>query len=202
MYSVVMMMALSGGAEVPDFGWRHCCGCCGGGHVIARHWGWRHGCCGCCGGCYGCACTGCMGCVGGIGVGGAPVMPSAETMAYFPEASTFYPRPGPFLVPKDDVQNVNFQNTDARPAVIVVTVPANAKVTFNGWTSSSRSTTRRFKTPILEHGKEYAYSLRVELLQDGQNRVQTHQVVVRAGQETEVPIHFNKVALTQTQFEE
>jgi uncharacterized protein (TIGR03000 family) len=129
-------------------------------------------------------------------------MPSADVMAFFPDSSTFYPRPGPFLVPKGEVENVNFQNTDARPAVIVVTVPAGAKVTFNGWTSSSTTTTRRFKTPVLEPGKEYAYTLRAELMQNGQNLVQTHQVVVRAGQETEVPIRFAKVALTQTQFEE
>jgi uncharacterized protein (TIGR03000 family) len=127
-------------------------------------------------------------------------MPSADAMAFFPDATTFYPRPGPFLVPKDEVQNVNFQNTEARPAVILVTVPVGAKVTFNGWTSSSTSTTRRFQTPALEPGKEYAYTLRAELLQDGQTLVQNHQVVVRAGQETEVPIRFSKVALTQ--FEE
>jgi uncharacterized protein (TIGR03000 family) len=127
-------------------------------------------------------------------------MPSADSMTFTPDAMTYYPRPGPFLVPKGDVQNVTFQNTEARPAVIVVTVPADTKVTFNGWTSSSNSTTRRFKTPALEPGKEYAYTLRAEIIRDGQTLVQTHQVVVRAGQETTVPVRFAEVALTQ--FEE
>jgi uncharacterized protein (TIGR03000 family) len=192
MYSVVMMMALSGGAEVPDFHgrWRGC-GCCGG-RVVARHSGWRHGCCGCTA--YYGGCVGCAGCVGGVGM--TPTM-SAGAMAFIPDGMTFYPRPGPFLVPKDEVQNVNFQKTETNPAVIVVTVPADSKVTFNGWTSSSNSTTRRFKTPDLEPGKEYAYTLRAEITRNGQTLVQTHQVVVRAGQETEVPIRFAEVALTQ-----
>lgn len=200
MYSVVMMMALSGGAEVPDFGWRHrCCGCCCGG--VAVHW--RHSCCGCCGGCYGCSCVGCScscfgctGCVGCVGcVGGAPVMPHADVMVSSPDAVTFYPRPGPFLVPKGEVENVHFQSTETKPAVILVSVPADAKVTFSGWTSASNTSTRRFKTPDLEPGKEYAYTLRAELVRDGQTLVQTHQVVVRAGQETEVPIRFAEVSL-------
>jgi uncharacterized protein (TIGR03000 family) len=42
----------------------------------------------------------------------------------------------------------------------------------------------------LEPGKEYAYSLRAEIIRNGQTLVQTYQVVVRAGQETEVPIVF------------
>jgi uncharacterized protein (TIGR03000 family) len=122
-------------------------------------------------------------------------MPRADATSFIPEGMAFYPRPGPFLVPKGEVQNVNFQSTEAKPAVILVTVPADTKVTFNGWTSSSNSTTRRFKTPTLEPGKEYAYTLRAEVVRDGQTLVQTHQVVVRAGQETEVPIRFAEVAL-------
>ena len=124
-------------------------------------------------------------------------MPSADSMAFVPDGISFYPRPGPFMVPNGEVQNVNFSKSDARPAIILVRVPENTKVTFNGWTSSSNSTTRRFKTPVLEPGKEYAYTLRAEIIRDGQTLVRTHQVVVRAGQETEASIRFPEISLSQ-----
>ena len=44
MYSVVLMMAMSGGGEVPDFGRRGCNGCNGGGCSSSY---------GCNGGCHG-----------------------------------------------------------------------------------------------------------------------------------------------------
>ena len=55
----------------------------------------------------------------------------------------------------------------------------------------------RRAVPALEPGKEYAYSLRAEIIRNGQTLVQTYQVVVRAGQETEVPIRFAEIALTR-----
>ena len=72
MYSVVLLMALGGGAESPALGHRDSCsgctgytscsGCCGG-YVVSCG-----GCSGCCGGCSGgatySACTGCAGCSG------------------------------------------------------------------------------------------------------------------------------------------
>jgi uncharacterized protein (TIGR03000 family) len=98
MYSVVLMMALSGGAETPDFGHRGGChgcsgGCYGGGHGCSGCWGGcyggghgchggrrhghghgrRHGCHGgCAGGCYGggYGCAGGFGCAGGCYGGG------------------------------------------------------------------------------------------------------------------------------------
>ena len=54
MYSVVLLMALSGGGDVPAFGHHDgCSGCTG--YVS---------CCGCCGG-YVVSCSGCSGCCGG-----------------------------------------------------------------------------------------------------------------------------------------
>src|SRR5260370_8433 len=92
MYSVVLLMAISNGAEAPAFH-RHSCngasacagtvvvasachggvtcnGCHGGRH--ARH-GRRHGCHGCNGG-Y--ACAGYVGCAGGVGCTGGAVVPA------------------------------------------------------------------------------------------------------------------------------
>jgi uncharacterized protein (TIGR03000 family) len=72
MYSVLLMMAMTGGAEAPDLGHHGCCGgcygdcggcyggcggCCGGGHGFCGGHHHHHGCCGgdygCCGGCCG-----------------------------------------------------------------------------------------------------------------------------------------------------
>jgi uncharacterized protein (TIGR03000 family) len=80
MYSVVLMMALGGSAEMPAFGHRggcggcngggYSCGGCGGGHggLFHRHGG---GCCGCNGGWGGGGCCGNYGCgCGGGNYGG------------------------------------------------------------------------------------------------------------------------------------
>jgi len=210
MYSVVMMMALSGGAQVPDWGWRGCCGCCG---------GWT--CSGCCGGCSGCCggwawhggCCGwhrfhhrwsCCGCCGGyiacVGCAGAvvPVMPGAGSTPA--PGKTFFPSE----LSQDDSETpnvfVNYRPKDtSRPATVLVNLPADAKLTFNGWTSANKTTTRRFRTPALQPGEEFAYTLRAEIVRDGQTIVQNHEVVVRAGQETRVNIAFPTVVLTQNQ---
>jgi len=83
MYSVVLLMALSGSADTPSLGWgcKGCCGydcsgCCGcNGCSGCCGYSSCHGCCGgghkmfgghkCCGGCCGYDCSGCCGCCGG-----------------------------------------------------------------------------------------------------------------------------------------
>jgi uncharacterized protein (TIGR03000 family) len=93
MYSVVLVMALTTGGEVADFGRKGgCCGgcyggCyggCGGGGGLFH--GRRHGCHGCYGGCYGGGCYGgCYGggyggCYGGCGGGVPAPMPHPQPM--------------------------------------------------------------------------------------------------------------------------
>jgi len=61
MYSVVLLMAMSGSADAPAFGG----GCCGGFNLFGGS------CSGCCGGCTGYSCDGCCGgCCGGKMFGG------------------------------------------------------------------------------------------------------------------------------------
>jgi uncharacterized protein (TIGR03000 family) len=70
MYSVVVLMALQGSVDVPDFGRRGGCGGCYGGCYGGGRHGHRHGCSGCYGGGYGgCYGGGYGGCYGG-GYGG------------------------------------------------------------------------------------------------------------------------------------
>jgi uncharacterized protein (TIGR03000 family) len=95
---------------------------------------------------------------------------------------------------------INYRPKDtSRPATVLVNLPAEAKLTFNGWTSTNKSSTRRFRTPAIEPGQEFAYTIRAEMVRDGQTIVQNHRVVVRAGQETRVNIDFPPVVLTQAE---
>jgi uncharacterized protein (TIGR03000 family) len=75
--------------------------------------------------------------------------------------------------------------TNASRTTIVVTLPAEAKLTVNGAATRSTSATRRFITPPLEPDVEYFYILAVDM---GQGQVQTQRVTFRAGQE--VPVSF------------
>ena len=183
MYSVVMMLALSGGTESPDLFFRRRCGGC-----YACYGGY---------GCYGyrTAYWGCCGCVGYYyPYAVAPAAPAPSVMTYYPSAPA--PKQGQGA---DETQFVNLQNQDrdTRRAVILVTAPIAAKLTFNGWTATGNAGKRRFRSPPLEPGKSYVYTVRAELVRDGQTLVETQQVVVRAGQQTSVPIQFPGALLTQ-----
>jgi uncharacterized protein (TIGR03000 family) len=195
MYSVVLMMALSGGSEAIDFGHRGggcsggcsgyaSAGCYGGGYGGCyggggcaggrKHGHHRRGgsnCCGCSGGNVGCYGGGYGGCYGG-GMGGGMVMPPSQT------------RPAPAPLPAPQKTGLS------APATIVVSVPADAKVTVDGRPTASNSTRRTLITPALEQGAEYVYSLRAEVTRDGQTLAQTQQVTVRAGETFQVPFSF------------
>ncbi|MBM4073039.1 MAG: TIGR03000 domain-containing protein [Planctomycetes bacterium] len=195
MYSVVMMMALSGTPVTVD----RCRGChCGCGCYCGCYCGGCYGCWGChgcrgyrchgCHGCWGCyGCYGCHGCYGGyygcIGCFGY------GTVVYSPAVTT--------VVDTGLAQRQSQQNT----ATVVVTLPADAKLTINGWTSKNTTETRRFRSPPLEQGKDYYYTVRAEVVQNGQTVVQTREIAVRAGQETRVPLDFSTTAVTQNQTE-
>jgi uncharacterized protein (TIGR03000 family) len=232
MYSVVLMMALSGSAEVPA--WHGCRGChggcygggyggCYGGGGCFGGWGGgchgrghgffghrRHGCnggCygsghGCWGGGYGSGCWGgygggygggCWGgygggyggCWGGYGGGyggcwgggvqyGAPAAQPAPTTAPATEQA---PTPKTGLL--------------RAPATIVVSLPVDAKLTIDDMPTKSTAATRVFSSPALEPGKEYFYTLKAELTQDGQKVSTTKRVSVRAGQESRVTLAFS-----------
>lgn len=190
MYSVVMMMALSGTPVTVDrcrgchCGCRGCHGCYGGwgchgcyGWGCHGCWGWGcYGCHGCWGGygCYGCygGSYGCIGCYGGM-------------MVYRPATTA--------VVDTGLAQRQSQEST----ATVVVSLPADAKLTINGWTSKNTTATRRFRTPPLEQGKDYYYTVRAEVVQNGQSVVQTREIAVRAGQETRVPLDFSTTAVTQ-----
>jgi len=193
MYSVVVLMALSGGVDTPDMGGRRGChggggcygGCYGGGCYGGGCYGGgchggrgRHGGRGCHGGCYGgfggCYGGGCFGgyggCYGGGCYGGGPIM--------MPPGG-----PKPMPGPKTSLDM-------PEPATIVVTLPAEAKLTIDDYVTNSNSERRVFVSPALTPGKDYSYTFKAEITRDNKPVVVTKEVTVRAGEETPVNIEF------------
>jgi len=167
MYSVVLMMAMTTGAEAPDCH-RSCHACSGGCYVSschARHERHHrgHGCHSACySSCYGGACYGggCYGC-GGVIVTPAPEKVGPPQKTEGPAAST-----------------------------ILVNLPADARLSVDGAKTTSTSSTRTLVTPDLEPGYDYVYTLQANVVRDGQTVTQSQRVTVRAGEQTRVSFDF------------
>ncbi|HZT83550.1 MAG TPA: TIGR03000 domain-containing protein [Gemmataceae bacterium] len=201
MYSIVLVMALSGGAEVPAAHRCNCacscacygcncacsCACSGRGH---RH----HNRCHC--NCYGCACHGyvsCCGCCGPVVTCCGPVVTCAGCTGH-PVSPP--PQPGK---KKDMPKPGKTGGTEgvAAPATIVVNLPADAQLKVDDYATASTSGTRVFVTPALEAGKEFSYTLSAEIVRDGKKVTTTKQVTVRAGEETRATLEFPTAAVAQ-----
>jgi len=74
----------------------------------------------------------------------------------------------------------------AAPATIVVSLPAEAKLTIDDATTKATSAQRVFTTPELNAGKDYNYSFKAEWTVAGKPVVVTKTVTVVAGKETNV----------------
>ena len=70
------------------------------------------------------------------------------------------------------------------PAIILVSLPAEAKLMVDDHTTTSTSAQRRFASPPLQPGKDFHYTLKAEMVRDGQTVVATKEVTVRAGETT------------------
>jgi len=76
------------------------------------------------------------------------------------------------------------------PAILIVTLPADARLTIDDAATESTSGTRHFASPALEPGKNFFYLLEGQLARDGRVFTASRRVVVRAGQETRVSLEF------------
>jgi len=238
MYSVVLMVAMTGGVETPAFGFGckgcngcscsyscscsgygcsggygcngcgggyscHGCnggsckcsgwsrkGCCGGG-LFSRKCHGCHGCHGCCGGSYGChggygccggyACTGCTGCTGGYACTGCTGCCGGMTAPATEAPKTIEKVKEPKVIEKG--------KTEAPSAAkIIVSLPADARLTVDGAVTTSTSDRRVFESPELAPGKTYSYTLKAEFTQDGKPVVVTKEVSIKAGAEVNVTI--------------
>jgi uncharacterized protein (TIGR03000 family) len=86
------------------------------------------------------------------------------------------PAPAPKVEPK---------KTSA--ATVTFNLPADAKLFVDAFEAPAAGAVRTFTTPEgLEAGRDYAYTVRAELVRDGRTLTQTQRVIVRAGEATTV----------------
>lgn len=221
MYSMIMVMALSGTAATPAYdchgrschgsacsGWNgSCSGSCKGGHRLFSKHGRCSGSCsgschgtfvkhsGCHGSCSGTACSGscngghrlfscfkrnsCNGSCSGVVVsnccgctGAATTAPAGQEMKKPAEPKKAEPKPP--------------AASNAAPAKVLVSLPVDAKLFIDGHVTTSTTNSRTFVSPALEAGKDYVYTLKVEMVRNGLPVEESKTVTVRAGETTEV----------------
>lgn len=78
--------------------------------------------------------------------------------------------------------------TTGAEATLVVTLPADAKLTIDGEKTTSTSAERVFVSPALESGKEYEYTLKAQIVRDGEVKTATARVTVRSGEVSRVEL--------------
>ena len=202
MYGVVLMMALSGGADQPA--WNEFAG-----EHVARygdHGQKQYRCGGCYGGCYGGYGYGSWG-YGGTSYAGGYYGYSPYSGASYAGYAQFGAPTYSGLLASDYGYGVPTGQGDRRyydesildrerlgapsaagdaPATIVVRLPADATLMIDGAPTSSTQGVRRFVSPPLQPGKDYQYTLKAQVTRDGQKVERTRDVTVRAGQPSEV----------------
>jgi uncharacterized protein (TIGR03000 family) len=82
------------------------------------------------------------------------------------------------------------QTSAEAPATIIVTLPAEARLTIDGQATQATSSDRTFVSPPLQQGKSYQYTLKGELDRNGQKVTTSRDVEVRAGQVSRVALQF------------
>src|SRR5437762_1628993 len=141
MYSVVLMMALSGSADLPAFHRHGCDGCAGACHGGGCHGGRgchgglfaRHGCHGGrgCHGCNGGGCHGGYACHGGCN-GGVEYAPEYRPGTEYRPAPGTTPAPGKAPEPVKPPKATGDKSTELpAPASIIVSLPADARLTVD-----------------------------------------------------------------------
>ena len=81
------------------------------------------------------------------------------------------------------------------PGKVTITLPADAKLLFNGVAAAGEGEVRTFSTPdMLEPGRDYEYVLTAEVVRDGRTIAATERVIVRAGSVTPVTLDLSATA--------
>lgn len=177
-----------------------CNGCHGGGLFSKFRNRGCHGCNGCHGG-YAChggsACYGGMACHGGspygYGCTGGMYHGGMVTGAGCVGGVIVNPIPGTITpvieMKKDDMKKDDKpvgMGMTAAPAKIVVSLPADAVLTFDGHKTASTSDSRLFVTPVLNEGQTFTYTLAAEIVRDGATKTASRTVTVRGGESVTV----------------
>jgi len=67
-------------------------------------------------------------------------------------------------------------------ALVAVTLPPDAKLYVDGVLVDTGSKTRTFKSPALEKGQDYYYTLKAEVMRDGKPATREQRAIVRANE--------------------
>jgi len=76
-------------------------------------------------------------------------------------------------------------------AYLNISVPADAKVYLQDQLMTTEGAQRRFVTPMIEAGMQHLYTVKVEVVRDGQTLSKTAQTTVTSGQEAFVAVAFD-----------
>lgn len=103
------------------------------------------------------------------------------------------PFPGPHTTPPVMVVPKKAdEKKDAKPkdkaGTVSVTLPADAKLSFNGVPANGTGVARTFQTPPLAEGQIYQYELSAEVVRAGRTERATGTVIVRAGETASVSL--------------
>jgi uncharacterized protein (TIGR03000 family) len=79
----------------------------------------------------------------------------------------------------------------------VVSLPAEARLWFDGSATSSNSARRVFTSPDLPQGKELYYTLAGEMTVAGERITARRTIPVRAGEVTEVTLEFGATGVAR-----
>lgn len=90
-------------------------------------------------------------------------------------ALCFLPTVGPLAVAAEDTAS----------ATIIVKVPADGRVYFNGDPTKQTGTTRTYSTPDLRRGKSYVYEVKAEVVRNAKSVTKAKEITVRAGETTQ-----------------
>lgn len=85
-----------------------------------------------------------------------------------------------------DASTASRFNVPAGKALVLVTLPGDARLLLNGNETKAQGSSRAFLTPDLEPGATYAYTLRVDVVRNGQVVSQVRTVRFAAGQQVTV----------------
>lgn len=187
-------------------------GGCGGGGCYGGGWGTgyggygHHAYYGCSGG------YNVFGCGGGYGGASAPAIAGYGVDRGYSPGPMMAPAPAPVAPPPAaaPAARIPFVEpiipvADARPEVvapaptttrITVRLPENARLYVNEDPCPLKSETRAFDTPQLKSDKEYSYTLRAEIVRNGQTVSEVKKVVFRAG--SPVNVEFKEIGAVRT----
>jgi uncharacterized protein (TIGR03000 family) len=84
------------------------------------------------------------------------------------------------------------QSPEGAPAILIVSLPADATLTIDGTPTRQMGAERRYASPPLSAGKTYAYTLVAIWKEGGAARKVERRVEVQAGKETKVDLNGGK----------